>query len=184
MKWAGAIFAGMLYLLWPYYTLLELAQAVQNADATTINGLVNWTQLRANLKAQLAETIQASSKTASARDPQNAGFGQLGNALAVTLTGTLIDRMVTPEGLIRLVQRSGPPSQANNQNRRQGSIWRNVRFAFFVSPVRFRLDLRGTTPQATAVTLFLDFTGTGWQLSDVLLPRPGELGSHVASQNK
>jgi hypothetical protein len=75
MKWAAGIFVAMLYLVWPYYTLLELTQAIQAADAPTINRLVDWDQLRSNLKAQWQAHLQNIPKTARGRgtDP---GSGQ------------------------------------------------------------------------------------------------------------
>lgn len=158
MKWAVIILATILYMIWPYYTLLQLGHAVQNVDPMTINSLVDWKQLRTNLKAQLAENSQSNSKAASALDSQ-----ALGDPLAVTFTNAFVARMVTPDGVIRLMQSSAPFSRVA---------------AFFVSPTRFRLDLTKAPPQARTVTVFLEFKGTGWQLSDVRLPRvAGALGS-------
>jgi hypothetical protein len=58
-----------------------------------------------------------------------------------------------------------------------------VKFAFFVSPIHFQIDLRDPNASAendrVAVTLILMFKGTGWQLIDMRLPKSGlqQMGS-------
>ena len=72
--------------------------------------------------------------------------------------------MLTPEGIVRLVQSRGdavPVEKAlqqakpearppNADTSEQTSFWHRIRFAFFVSPIHFRLDLsepnRGGAP--------------------------------------
>lgn len=138
MKSAGLIFVAFSYLIWPYYTLLQLGHAVHDFDVMTVNRLVDWKQLRTNLTTQLAENMQTNSKPAG------------------------LERMITPGGVIRIMQSSAPLSQVA---------------AFFVSPIRFRLDLTGAAQPSGTVTLFLEFKGTGWQLSDMLMPTAAALGS-------
>jgi Protein of unknown function (DUF2939) len=196
MKWAAGIFVAMLYLIWPYYTLLELTQAIQAADAPTINRLVDWDRLRPSLKAQLQAQLQNSPKTARERDfeKENPGWAVLGNTLALTFANSLIDKMLTPEGIVRLVQRGDavPAVKALQQAKpevRQTSLWQRIQFAFFVSPIHFRLDLsepdRGgaaglASGAQPSITVILMFKGTGWQVSDLRLWELENLSSKVA----
>jgi DUF2939 family protein len=205
MKWAAGIFAAMLYLVWPYYTLLELTQAIQAADAPTINRLVDWDRLRPSLKAQLQAQLQNNPKTATERDfeQENPNLAALGNTLALTFANSLIDNLLTPEGIVRLAQIRGdalpvvkttqqakPEVQPlNADTSRQSSLWQRIRFAFFVSPVHFRLDLsepdRGgaaglASGARPSLTVMLMFKGTGWQVSDLRLPELESLSSKVA----
>jgi len=205
MKWATGICAAMLYLVWPYYTLLELAQAIQAADAPTINRLVDWDRLRPSLKAQLQAQLQNKPKTATERDfeQKNPGWAALGDTVVLTFANSLIDTMLTPEGIVRLVQIRGdavpvgktlqqPRPEARRPNadtNPQTTLWQRIRFAFFVSPIHFRLDLSepdrggaagpvaGATP---SLAVILMFKGTGWQVSDLRLSKIENLSPKVA----
>lgn len=55
MKWIAGLVGLTLYVIWPYYTLIEFGQAIQSRDSRTINSMVDWSTLRANVKAQLQE---------------------------------------------------------------------------------------------------------------------------------
>jgi hypothetical protein len=201
MKWAAGIFAAMLYLVWPYYTLLELGQAIKAADAPTINRLVDWDRLRPSLKAQLQAHLQNKPKTATERDfeQKNPGWAALGNTVVLTFANSLIDTMLTPEGIVRLVQSRGdavPVVKALQQTKPearppnadaspQTSLWQRIRFAFFVSPIHFRLDLSepvrgGAAGSQPSLTVMLMFKGTGWQVSDLRLPDLENISSKVA----
>jgi hypothetical protein len=186
MKWAAAILGVMLYLVWPYYTLVELAQAIKSPDAPAIQ-LVDWTLVRTSVKAQLQAHMDSIPKTASElKNPAAAAFG---NTLALALANTLIDKMLTPEGITRLIEgaRAAKTSQETHPVASQSadaapkqSLYQRVKFAFFVSPIHFQLDLDapdqsptvGNTAAAdNTVTLMLMFKGTGWQVSDVRFPK-------------
>jgi hypothetical protein len=205
MKWAVGICLAVLYLVSPYYALLELAQAIQAADAQAINRLVDWDQLRPNLKRQLQAQLQNSPKTAKERDfeRENPGMAAFGNAFALTLANSLIDSVLTPEGIARLVQIRGdavpvvkPLQQTKSEARppkadtgRLTGLWQRIRFAFFISPVHFRLDLSeldggGAAGAAvgtpTSIALILTFKGTEWQVTDLRLPKFENLSSKVA----
>jgi Protein of unknown function (DUF2939) len=187
MKWAAAILCLMLYLVSPYYTLIELAQAIQSRDAPAINQLVDWNLVRTNVKAQLQVHMDSTPKTASEhKNPAAAAFG---NTLALAFANTLIDKMLTPEGITLLIegaraaktsQKAHPVASQSADAPPKQNLYQRVKFAFFVSPIHFQLDLDApdqsppadNTPAAdNTVTLMLMFKGTGWQVSDVRFPR-------------
>jgi len=195
MKWSAAILVAMLYLASPYYTLLELASAIKSSDAAALNSLVDWDRLRASFKAQLEAHLN-DPKTLPARiEQQNAGAAVLGNAFALALANVVIDRMVTPQGVLLLIQAAKseqrPDAKAGaspkNEHNVQASFWDRTRFAFFVSPIQFRLDLSAADQDAAkgtqTITLMFAFKGTGWQLYDILLPKD-ELTSKVVSARR
>jgi hypothetical protein len=195
MKWAAGICAAVLYLVWPYYTLLELAQAIRAADAPAINRLVDWDRLRPSLKAQLQTQLQKKPKSATERDfeQNNPGWAAVGDTLVLTFANSLIDKLLTPEGIVRLVQMRGdgvpvgktlqqPRPDAGRTNvdtNSQTTLWERTRFAFFVSPIHFRLDLSepdrrgaaGAVGASPSLSVTLMFKGTGWQVSDLRLPK-------------
>lgn len=195
MKWAAGIFAAILYLVSPYYALLELAQAIRAADAQAINRLVDWDELRPNLKRQLQAQLQSTPKSDFERE--NPGLAAAGNAFALTIVNSLIDSVLTPEGIVRLVQSRGdvvrPLQQTRSEARppkadtdRLTNLWQRTRFAFFISPIHFRLDLSEPDGGGAAVgtppplTVMLTFKWTGWQVTDLRLPKFENLSSKVA----
>jgi len=190
MKWAAGIFVAILFLVWPYYTLLELAQAVRAGDAPTISRLVDWDRVRTSVKSQVQAHFEALPKTGaeSSIAGRNLGGGAGGNAFTLALANTMVDKMLTSEGIARLAQirramstpvRSTRRSRVNESSRkprRYSRLWRRIKFAFFVSPIHFRFDLsasgRTGTSDRAALTVMLMFKGTGWQVSDMRLPQP------------
>src|SRR5215472_772984 len=109
MKWAAAIFGVMLlYVTWPYYTLLELSRAAQSGNAATINRLVDWEPVRVSVKAQIQERLEKSQNTAAQRELalKNPHWANYGIAMAQKVANSAIDRMLTPEGIARLIEGS------------------------------------------------------------------------------
>jgi Protein of unknown function (DUF2939) len=193
MKWAAGIFVVILYLVWPYYTLIELAGGIRSGDVQTINRLVDWDHVRKSVKTQIGEYLDKLPKTSAQRAyaSKNPEYAAYGNTLAQSFANTLVDRLLTPKGIARLINSNGRPyrvahgwsrrttvaRRAHHLRRRISSLWRRVSFAFFVSPIHFRLDLRdtdrafgGTASQSRpTLTVLLMFKGTGWQVWDVRL---------------
>src|SRR6516162_4345322 len=99
----------MLYLVWPYCTLIGLVHAIQSGDAQAINQMVDWGRVRTSVKAQLQADLENMPKSAGERE--NPVFAAFGNAFALTSVNSLIDKMLTPEGLTALMQgaRSAAP---------------------------------------------------------------------------
>jgi len=189
MKWAAGIVAVTLYLVWPYYTLMELSQAIRAGDAPAINERVDWDQVRASVKAQLQAHVVSLSKTTEARrlDKENPGLAAFGNTFVLTYANAMMDKFLTPQGITDLLRGARDAASAVTarsakldakpaaDENREPSLWRRTKFAFFVSPIHFRADLLASEPVApsapdTTVTVMLTFKGTGWQVTDVRLP--------------
>jgi hypothetical protein len=185
MKWAAGIFLAMLYVVSPYYTLLELAGAFKSGDAKTINELVDWGSLRISFKAQVRAKLNNMPVTeAEKKSPLAAAFA---NGLVSKFSDAFIEAAITPEGIARLIQisrASGPSPQAKplvtaaSEKPPDNDVYKRVKFAFFTTPVDFRLDLRNPNTDQI-VTVLLLFKGTGWQVTDIRLP-DGDLAPKVA----
>ena len=196
MKWAAVIFAAMLYLIWPYYTLIELGSAIRSGDVKTINQLVDWDHVRSSVKHQISERLNNLPQTARQRElaKKNPEFAAAGNTLALSFANTLVDRVLTPKGIARLINGSrrryhvahgvrqantltSRRHYARHHARRHDSLWRRISFAFFISPIHFRLDLSesalagwsGRSRHRPTLTVLLMFKGTGWQVWDLRL---------------
>jgi len=185
MKWSAGILVVVLYLVWPYYALIDLADAIKSSDAATINQYVDWDSIRTSFKAQLQSHVEKMPKSASEqKNPQMAVFA---NAVALTMANSFIDKVLTPEGLTRVLQISRAQAEtkigtahneSNPQTDSKSSLFERIGFAFFVSPIHFRLDLRSANAsqsarRSQAISVILTFKGTGWQITDLRLPEGG-----------
>ena len=87
----------------PYYTLHQMKTALAERDAAALAEHVDFPALRENVKQQIngamADGIKA---TAGADNP----FAALGQALASSMTNKMVDAMVSPAGVVALVNKS------------------------------------------------------------------------------
>lgn len=87
----------------PYYTLYQMKAALAERDATALAEHVDFPALRENVKQQIngamAESVKA---TVGADNP----FAAMGQAFASSMTNKMVDAMVSPAGVVALVNRS------------------------------------------------------------------------------
>ena len=94
-----ALLFGALYFASPYWSLFRMRKAVENNDAVYVSDHVDFPQLRESLKATF-KTQMAKEVATSDAD----GFEALGAALGAMMIGPMVDALVTPEGLIGMMQ--------------------------------------------------------------------------------
>ena len=177
-----AIAAGIIaavYTAWPLMAGLQLRQAIRTRDVAALERVVNWPLLRANLKPRLAGAIKDSA----------AQSGTIGSALkravGSIVGGTAVDTLVTPANLGRLLASRAfllekfpgtakpgaappkPPAADDPEEVDDPMPPRRLRWAFFESPTRFRVEAAHPkiAPDRIAATLALE--GFAWKLIDV-----------------
>jgi hypothetical protein len=179
------LFAALLLLLayfaWPLTAAWQLRAAVKANDVSAIESKVDWTTLRANLK----QTIGSNLKEKSA----NPEYGLLKRALISTIApaaaGVVIDTTVTPLTLgkvlagrsllddLGMTRQSGrAPSADADADADEEAIAdplapRRLRWAFFESPTRFRIEAVDLQMPRKRVVSILALQGTSWKLIDV-----------------
>jgi len=167
---AGIAAAAIGWVAWPYYSLHSLASAIRDGDVVSLEGKVDWTNLRAGLRDDLKGAMAAAMTKKSANA---SGSDALGMGLAAMLGPAIIDRAVdayvTPQGLANLISEGKPSGGASSSSGERRSFdWSRIDYAFFSGPTDFRVDVRGNKPDEK-VTLAFRFDG-GWKLSRVFLP--------------
>lgn len=110
MRWfVGSAFALVLvwtlYVASPYLALIDLAGAVETRNASGIADRVNFRALRVELAKQIVAAGMTSRPLANALGSPDANLAA--GSLAVA-ADPLLERLVTPEGLIVLLQDLGP----------------------------------------------------------------------------
>jgi len=159
MKWAAGALVLILYLVWPYYTLIELGREIHNGDGKAIGQRLDFQRVRASLRGQVMAQVRQAGTSDTAGEVKSVNI--------------LVHRIMSPEGMRGLVYPgNGAPSIAADPSSGTRSLWERVAFAFFVSPIDFRLELGppDTSGSAERLVVTMHFTGAGWQVSDVRLP--------------
>jgi hypothetical protein len=110
MRWfvgsaAALLLVWTLYVASPYWALVDLAGAVEARNASAIANRVNFRALRVELAKQIVAAGMASRPVADALGSPNANLAA--GSLAVA-ADPLLERLVTPEGFVALLQDLGP----------------------------------------------------------------------------
>ena len=96
--------AGLLYAS-PYLALHRIAQAVERKDAEAVSAHVDFPALRESIKAQMQAKVQAQLPQSGApNDP----FSSLGQALAMGVVHQVTEALVSPAGVMLMLERGKP----------------------------------------------------------------------------
>ncbi len=101
------LFAAWFYAA-PYLTLQAIKSAANARDADKLSGYINFPLLRASIKEQYSALMQD-----SMRDKRDNPLAVLGSSLALALADKVVDTVVRPEGLARLM--SGEKIHGNRE---------------------------------------------------------------------
>jgi hypothetical protein len=174
------LFAVVAYAAWPAWSAWQLRAAVKSRDMVAIERKVNWTTLRANLKRTIAANLKDDSKS------PGAGFftKAFKRTLGPLLTDTLIDAAVRPRTLAHVLagrllpseikrevsggDASSPdPSDAEEVANSDPLSPRRLRWAFFETPTRFRIEVADRQEPGKRVVSIFALQGASWKLVDV-----------------
>jgi len=93
------VLAGTLFWLTPYWAVSGLASAAQAGDVELLSDYVDIARLRESSKAQLMAAAQSELEKSKGE-----AFAVLGAALGTLMLDKLVDSMVTPEMLLKVLQ--------------------------------------------------------------------------------
>ena len=180
-KTAAALVVGLaaLYTAWPLSAGWQLRQAVRSRDTVALQERVNWPVLRANLKPRLTGAIAESAA-------QSGAFGgAVKRALGAVVAGPAVDAFVTPANLGRILAgrafvvekfpgaakpgESGKalPPDDDPEDVDDPVPPRRLRWAFFESLTRFRVEATHPRLVNARVAAILALDGWTWKLVDV-----------------
>ena len=168
--------AATLYTAWLLIAGCQLRQAIRARDVAALEKVVDWPLLRANLKPRLAGAINESAAQSGTI------ASALKRAVGSVVTGPAVNTLVTPANLSRLLAGRAfllekfpgsakpgavAPADADPEEPDDPMPPRRLRWAFFESPTRFRVETvhPQIAPNRMAATLALeDFS---WKLVDI-----------------
>ena len=168
------------YAAWPVLSAWQLRSAVKARDLAGIEARVDWSTLRANLKQTIAANLKDESKSPDA--------GAISRALKRTLgplvAGGVIDATVTPRTLayvlagrlaaggIKREAAGAADSDAEAVAVADPLAPRRLRWAFFETPTRFRIEIADRIEPGKRVVSIFALQGVSWKLVDVYYRTP------------
>lgn len=99
-----SLFAASVYAA-PYWTVYKMRTAIIDNDAESFSERVDFSVLRENLKVQFM--LKLTEKMASS-DMKDNPFAALGNALAAGLVNQMVDALITPSGVMMMINNAKP----------------------------------------------------------------------------
>ncbi len=163
----------VLYLAGPVWAGWNLRQAMRNRDTASLEARVDWQTLRRNMKPRLAAAIKDDA------DKSGVIGGLFKRAIGGTMSNAAVETFVTPGNLARILAgrafvlerfpgASQPaPADDDPEDVDDPAPPRRIRWAFFESPTRFRVEaVNPTLPNARIVST-LALQGLSWRLIDV-----------------
>jgi hypothetical protein len=148
------------YVAYPYVVLYRLGSAIQSADATTLESLIDWPAVREGIKEDVCDLAaeDPAPKMADALPPFGASFMR-------GIASSAIDQAVTPQALLAAATPTAVP--ATHRVERGADI--HVLWAFFDSPTTFSVSLQAAG-QVEPVKLEMDLKAGQWRVLRVWLP--------------
>lgn len=150
----------------PYYALHQIKTAVAERNADALASHVDFPALRNSVKTQLEAAMAGSMQAASAGDNP---FAAMGQAIAGAMMGKMVDAMVSPAGVVALVNKSAvsPPAGADDgDGTGAGSTQKKADYsAGYTAGDRFAVRSKDGTQEGA---LILQRHGVwGWKLSAI-----------------
>ncbi len=155
---ATMLSVGVAYAAYPYATLYRLGSAIEGADSSTLETLVDWPAVREGIKEDVCDlgTDDPGPKTGAELPAFGASFMR-------GIASSAIDQAVTPQALLAATS-TLPASHPSQQSADVHVIW-----AFFDSPTTFQVSLRARG-QAEPIKLEMDLQHGEWRVQRVWLP--------------
>ncbi len=156
---------GTTYLSSPYVALYRLGRDLRAGDCAALATDVDWNQVRAGFRAQMAEAAPPPFARAAADE-----LPAFGASFVTHVVNRVIDRVVTPEGLVAVAgaphadaQQGAVPPVASPKARMA------LNWGFFDGPRSFVARLHTARHGVIAVRMRLE--GTSWRVVRVVLPK-------------
>jgi Protein of unknown function (DUF2939) len=166
---ALAVLVALLFYATPYLAVHQMRSAAAAHDAARLSGYVDFPALRASLKAGVqARLLGHELNEAGQPTPASA----MGAAVAGALLGPLVDALITPESLGRVMQGQPPVSAATGLGSEPAAPERRLQTAMgYESPGRFVFSVKPQGDDEEPVELVLRREGLlHWKLAELRLP--------------
>lgn len=146
----------------PHFAVYRMRQAALAKDADTVSGYVDYPALKESLKAGFNARMMR-----AMQEQSNNPFAGLGMLLGAGLVNTMVDNMVTPQGLAAMMQGSSPRTPADEVPKGDGS----KTSMNYVGMDKFVVTVEPSSGNGKPIKLiYLRHGLFSWKLSGVDLP--------------
>jgi Protein of unknown function (DUF2939) len=173
------VLAPLIYAAWPGWSALQLRAAVKARDLAGIESRVEWPALRGNLKQTIGTYLKEES------GPPDAGlFSTLRRTLGPLVADQMVEIAVTPRTLAFVLagglaagEIKRDTSTADERDAEVDAVsdqlsLRRLRWAFFETPTRFRVEATARTDPTKRVVSIFALKGASWKLIDLYYRTP------------
>jgi len=147
----------------PYLMLINLKEAVDVRDGEAVAEQIDFQSVRENLKDQL--NFMIAQKTVKSNE--QSVFAAAGAALATTLVDGMVDKFVTPSGLIGIMAQGDSNMGLIKDSVRAGQAAIENSTLSYEGWDKFSVTFMGSTGE---VELILRRRGLGWKITEIRLP--------------
>jgi len=173
---AGAVALAVVWMVWPYYALYDLANSINRADPTGLERRIEWASVRQGLREDLNQFFvrNVAQEIAGRGFPGAAVSASLGAMIGPALIDKTLNALATPQAVAALIAhgkvaaRSGNVTDSGTAGE-HGLQLNMLKYAFFSSsPFDFKVEIAS----ANEAPIVLLFTWNGdWRLTRVVVPR-------------
>ncbi len=167
------------YAVWPFFTVYQLASAVQARDVAVVSELVDFPALRGSLSAQIVRTYLR--MTGKAGRPGSI-LERFAVGVGTSVADPIVAKLISPEALLDLLHNGRPssvlsdnvPSIDGLSSQAVGNVWR----AYANSELgiaRFFITVPVDKPAVESFRLGFCLTGWRWKLCNAELPEQLQL---------
>lgn len=164
------VLATVSYAAWPVWSAWHLRAAIKARDLVGIESRVDWPTLRSNLKQTVAIYLDDQS-------PDGGLLSTVKRTLVPFAASQMVEFAVTPRTLALVLagDLAGSATKPTNTIESDAAVdaindqlsLRRLRWAFFETPGRFRIEVTAQTDPTKRVVSILAVQGGSWKLVDV-----------------
>jgi hypothetical protein len=163
------------YAAWPAWSAWQLRAAIKARDLAGIESRVDWTILRGNLKQKFAVYLEG-------ENPDGGVLNTVKRMLVPIAASQVIEIAVTPRTLALVLAGAASATNPIAPSRVESDAavdaisdqlsLRRLRWAFFETPTRFRIEATAQTDPTKRVVSVFAVQGGSWKLVDVYYRTP------------
>jgi hypothetical protein len=152
----------------PYLTVNNLQNATENRNPGALSQAINFPELRSNFKASIkAQAIE------QIKDAKTAKIAPANAERVEQTVNSLVDKLVTPEGIEQLLLDKLPGTKIDLSNLER-DLEKSQMTMGYESLDRFVVHITDKVDRAKDVSLVLTRDGIGWKLSKIDISKLGD----------